>query len=143
MVRHVRRWAVVFLLGAAAGCPRKDAPPSMEPAQGQLYKIGQAFVRASARLGRAPAHFADLEPDLPGASEDILRSPGDGEPFVILWGIDYNKLPPAPKDPFTVGGYEKHGVSGSRWVLRFPLSVVRLSDADLKKAVFPPGHGPP
>lgn len=73
----------------------------------------------------------------------MLRSANDGEPFVILWGVDCNKLSSERKDPFTVAAYEKRGANGTRYVLRFPLSVVAMTDAEFQRAVFPPGHEPP
>ena len=53
-------------------------------------------VQASHRLERAPKSFEEIKPDLDGpVSDDLLRSPNDGEPFVILWGVDFVRLPPA------------------------------------------------
>ena len=46
-------------------------------------------------------------------------------------------------DPFTVGGYEKHGVDAMRYVLRFPLSIQKMSEEEFQKANFPPGHKRP
>ena len=71
-----------------------------------------------------------------------MISPRNGEPFVIIWGVDYDALPVGP-DPFTVAAYEKKGVDGKRYVLRFPPRVELMSDAELGKAVFPAGHQPP
>jgi hypothetical protein len=125
------------------GCSR-DGDRPYAPAEERLNKIGNAYLNATTRLGRPPAEFADLKADLDAdVTEDYLRSPGDGEPFVIIWGIDYNALPPGAADPFTVGGYEKNGVKGKRYVLRFPRSVVLMTDEELGKAVFPAGHAPP
>jgi hypothetical protein len=27
------------------------------------------------------------------ATEDLLCSPNDGEPLVVIWGVDYDELP--------------------------------------------------
>jgi hypothetical protein len=136
---HVVLAAVVGL----AGCSRKVDRP-LPAAEQRLLDIGTAYLNAINRLKRPPRGFDDLKPSLqPGATEDYLRSPGDGEPFVIFWGIDYHKLPPGPVDPFTVAAYEKKGVEGKRYVLRFPRSVVQMTDEELRKAVFPSGHSPP
>jgi hypothetical protein len=141
-------WRCFPILLAAlslAGCfSRKVVNRPTTPTEDRLYKIGKAYQRASSRLNRAPVDFEELQPDLePGDSEDLLRSPNDGEPFVILWGVDYRTLPPNPKSPHTVAAYEQRGTNGKRYVLRFPLEVAHLSNEELGKAVFPPGHSPP
>jgi hypothetical protein len=137
-------WRSFFALLLLAGCSGKPADYQRAPAEDRLYRIGKAYVQASHRLGRAPNSFEEIKANVEGdAGDDLLRSPRDGDKFVILWGVDYVKLPPGRDDPFTVGGYEKRGADGARYVLRFPLSVVKMSDEEFKKAVFPPGHKHP
>jgi hypothetical protein len=142
-----RRFGRQFVLGLAIlglmGCSRNADRP-YAAAEERLLKIGNAYLNAANNLGHAPTDFADIKPYLDGdVTEEYLRSPGDGEPFVIMWGIDYHTLPPGSGDPFTVGAYEKKGVKGKRYVLRFPRSVVLMTDAELGKANFPAGHAPP
>ncbi len=134
----------LLLLGwfGLGGCAGRVDPPAA-PAQ-RLLAIGNAYVNATNRLGRPPKRFQDIQPDLPpNATEDYLRSPGDGERFVILWGVDFNQLLPRRDDPFTVCAYEQKGVGGRRYVLRFPRSVAVMADDELRNAVFPRGHKPP
>ena len=51
--------------------------------------------------------MAEIRPYFEGSSaDDVARSPNDGEEFVILWGVDFNKLPPQREDPLTVAAYE-------------------------------------
>jgi hypothetical protein len=141
-----RRWCCALVLGmlALSGCSSRSAPDApLEPTEDQLYKIGRAYTQAAVRLRRAPAKLEELRPDLPGDAESLLRSPHDGEKFVILWGVNYTTLPPGKKDPYTVAAYEQRGASGTRYVLRFPLNVVEMSEDELRAAVFPPGHQPP
>jgi hypothetical protein len=57
--------------------------------------------------------------------------------------VDFDKLPTRPDNPYVVGVYEKKGVDGKRYVLRFPLGVKVMTDEQWKKAVFPPGYPPP
>ncbi len=73
---------------------------------------------------------------------DVLRSPIDGEPFVVHWYVDYLHLPPND-DPFTVAAYEKNGVHGRRYVLFFPWRIERLSEEEFAKTTFPPGYSRP
>jgi hypothetical protein len=148
MTALIPRWKqFVPLLGVLAllgGCSSRTADRPFDPSEERLLELGNAYVNATNRLGRPPRDFKELEPSLqPGAPADILRSPHDGEPYVIFWGVDYYKLPPGPTDPFTVAAHEARGRNGKRYVLRFPRSVVLMTDEELSKAVFPPGHKPP
>jgi hypothetical protein len=138
-----RPFAVGLALLGLMGCARNADRP-YAAAEGRLLKIGNAYLNAANKLGRAPMGLDDIKPYLEGdVTEEYLRSPGDGEPFVIMWGIDYHALPPGRGDPFTVAAYEKKGVNGKRYVLRFPRSVELMTDEQLRKAVFPAGHAPP
>lgn len=130
----------VMSLGVLAliGCKNADRP--LAPAEDRLLKIGNAYVNAVNKNKTVPKSVADIKAFLEGSLDDVLISPGDGEKFVILWGIDYNQLPPGKDDPFTVAAYEKNGVDGKRYVLRFPRSVVLMTDEEFRKAIFPPGH---
>ena len=92
----------------------------------------------------APNGLTEIRPYLDaGGADDVARSPNDGEEFVILWGVEYNKLVPRREDPFTVAAYEKHGANGKRYVLRVPTQVMLMTDEEFAKAVFPPGYKPP
>ena len=103
-----------------------------------------AYINATNHLGHAPKGLAEIQKYFDGGyTDEVVRSPNDGEEFVILWGIDYNKLPPRRDDPFTVAAYEKHSTGGKDYVLRIPTQVVLMTDAELAKAVFPPGYNPP
>jgi hypothetical protein len=127
---------------ALVGCSRNVDRP-YAATEDRLVNIGKAYLKA-AYEGKAPSGFEDIKPYLEGdVTEDYLRSPGDGEPFVIIWGVNYHTLPPGKGDPFTVAAYEKKGVNGKRYVLRFPLRVESMTDEQLRKAIFPPGQSPP
>src|SRR4051812_3531509 len=107
--------ALLFAFLGMAGCQK--AIPGRNPTQERLYKIGKAYIQTCYQLERGPESFAEIQPNIEGAeSENMLVSPNDGEPFVILWGVDFARLPPGASDPFTVGGYEKKGVDGIRYV---------------------------
>jgi hypothetical protein len=139
------KWCAVLagLLGLA-GCSGTSADRPLAPTEERLSRLGKAYLHACHRLGRAPRNAAELKPDLEGdVPGDFFRSPNDGEEFVILWGVDFTQLLPGRDDPFTVGAYEKQGVNGKRYVLRFPVGVVQMTEEELRKAVFPPGHKPP
>jgi hypothetical protein len=106
-----------------------------------LLRIGPAYARATVSLHRPPANREELVPFLGrnGSEETFLRSPNDGEDFVIIWDVDIRKLPIGGKD-LPVIAYEKRGQDGKRYVLRGRTDVVQLTDAELRSAVLPPGH---
>jgi hypothetical protein len=126
------------------GCSRGGGVTTLPPTADRLLALGNAYRNAVQRLGHPPKDFQELQPSLEGnASEEFLRSPTDGDPFVVMWGVDYDKLPPGRPTPFFVAAYEKKGAGGARYVLHFPLGVRVMSDEQLKKAPFPPGYAPP
>jgi hypothetical protein len=68
----------------------------------------------------------------------LLISPNDGQPLVILWGTD----PRPDQDPSPlVIGYEKNGKWGQRFVFH-TMGVVQMTSADFARARFPGGHQP-
>ena len=138
------RWTLVFASLTLSGCLHSGGEHALTPAEDRLVTIAHAYINAANHLGRAPKDVAEIRPYFDdGGADDVTRSPNDGEEFVILWGVDYNKLPPRREDPFTVAAYEKRGAGGKRYVLRIPTQVVLMTDEELAKAVFPPGFQPP
>ena len=137
------KWLPLMMLAPTLGligCSGR-ADRTFNPAEERLLTISNAYLLAASKLDRAPTGFEDIKPYLAGTdSEEILVSPNDGEKFVIIWGVDYHKLKPARENPFTIGGYERKGTAGKRYVLRYPRSVVLMTDEELGKAVFPAGH---
>lgn len=137
------RWTLALAFLTLPGCSHGGDEHTLAPTEDHLVKIAWAYTNAANHLGRAPKGLAEIRPYFDGAADDITRSPHDGEEFVILWGVEYNKLPPRHDDPFTVAAYEKRGAEGKRYVLRIPTQVVLMTDEELAKAVFPPGYQPP
>ena len=130
---------MVGLTGCGQGGGRE-----LNPTEERLYKIGKAYLRACHALSRGPNDFGEIKQDIEGdIPEDLLVSPNDGKPFVILWGVDLTQLRFTRENPFTVLAYEKTAANGTRYVLRFPISLVLMTDDELQKAAFPPGHKPP
>jgi hypothetical protein len=138
------RWTLVLALLTVSGCLHGGGEHTLTLAEDRLVKIAMAYTNATNHLRHAPKGLAEIRPYFEGgAADEIIRSPDDGEEFVILWGVDYNKLPPRREDPFTVAAYEKRGTGGKRYVLRIPTQVVLMTDKELADAVFPPGYQPP
>ena len=107
-----RRWTLVLALLALSGCSHGGDGRELTPVEDRLVKIAHAYSNATMQLKRAPKELAEIRPYFDGAADEITRSPNDGEEFVILWGVEYNKLPVRREDPFTVAAYEKRGGRG-------------------------------
>jgi hypothetical protein len=144
-----RRLAWFFALLLVSGCSGSHPGAVPNPTQSRLLKIGEAYRRATYRLGHPPANFEELKPGLLDAKDEELRSPNDGEQFVIIYGVDYDKLPvPGDRKKCAIAAYEKKGAGAKRYVLRicprpFPLAADLLSDEQWEHAAFPPGYTPP
>jgi hypothetical protein len=126
----------VLFVGCGGHAHKMGEVPASEQ---NLQAISRAYVSATRRLDRAPESLEDILPELKeiGDSNSFLRSPVDGEPYVIHWGVDYREF-----GNFPVLAYEKSGEGGERFVSFFRV-IKKLKDADFKKAIFPPGKSPP
>ena len=143
-----RRLAWFFALLLVSGCSGAHPITEFNPTESRLIKIGEAYRRAMRLLGHPPANFEEIKPSLLDAKDEELRSPNDGEQFVIIYGVDYDKLPLPADKKSAIGAYEKKGAGGKRYVLRisplpFALAMDLLSDEQWKQAAFPPGYTPP
>ena len=146
LCRRLALLLVASTLGGA-GCSCSsivvvDKP--LEPAQERLAKIYMAYVRFSTEQKRPPRNAEELKPFLAemGNADDILRSPRDGQPFVVCWGVNVGASASWAKSmPVVI--YEKQGVDGRRYVLTAPFRKVEvLSDQEFRQASFPPGYSP-
>ena len=125
-----------FLL-AHTGCSSNDVR-EVPLAYQNIRQVRDAYVLTTDKLGHPPANREELLPALKemGDPEKLLRSPDDGEEFVILWGVD-------PRDqPVPVMIYEKNGKGGKRHVVR-GRDIVRMNDEDFKSGPFPAGQSAP
>ncbi len=141
----VEHMALVALAGAI-GCTPSEVVvrAKLEPAHENLMHVGTAYYRFNTQYRKPPTGSADLKPLLKefGNPDDLLRSPRDGEPYVICWGV--NLLVPQPWVQSTgVLAYERRGAEGKRYVLTTVQSVVLMTEEEWRRADFPPGHQPP
>jgi hypothetical protein len=114
--------------GGSGGAPSKDTE--------NLTSIRKAYLAATNRLGRPPKNLDELKPSLnaEGNADELLVSPNDGLPYVIVFGADPRKH---------VIAYEQKGVDGVRLVVdqtRFPL---RYEKDQFDMLSFPPGYKRP
>jgi hypothetical protein len=125
-----------------AGCSSKPkGVQGLEPVVMHLQAINGAYIKTTEKLGRPPKNSAEIRPALQenGNPDELLRSPVDGEEFVIVWGVDPRQTPPKDgKLPVLI--YEKKGSRGKRYVLQLPTMITTLTEDELKSAYFPGGH---
>jgi hypothetical protein len=134
-------WVLVGCL-AVAGCrARPIERKELSPAGQHLEKIGDAYLRATTHLDRPPKNLEELVDVMKIYSkpEEILRSPGDGENFEIVWGVELRRMTATGRD-IPIVAYEKVGKDGRRHVLRGRTEVLLLTPGELKSAKFPPGY---
>src|SRR5262249_53852929 len=124
-----------------AGCSSGPAKPE-DPSMRNLRKIAQAYELANEMRGRPPRGGEELRGFLKelgekGDSDQILRSPRDGQPYVIIFGATLDVAAPA-----TVLAYEQHGAGGTRYVLTVARDVKQMGEDEFAKASFAKGHKP-
>jgi hypothetical protein len=128
------------------GCNRE---PGIKPAApdvgGQLLKIAAAYSQAMGQWQRPPGKVEELSLLIKQNGDnpaEVLKSPLDGQEFVIIYGIDFGKLAAAGQNPTVVMAYEKMGQAGVRHVLVAPSQVRVMNATEFAAAPFPPGYQP-
>jgi hypothetical protein len=150
------RWTAAFLTIASccgmAGCGSdgtspKELPPPTE-CQKRLLIIGDSYVRITQKLNRPPNNLTELTLALrdyaraqgsAGKVEDILKSPDDGQPFEIVWGVMLLQMKERGSD-VPIVAFEKTGTNGQRNVLRGNRETLIMSERELRSAKFPSGY---
>jgi hypothetical protein len=137
----------LFLLAAAmaAGCSssaRRVERPD-DPTRDKLDAIMVAYKQFTAAHNQPPANAEELKPFLKAAGkpDELLQSPRDGQPFVILWGVDIRRRPDWAKNR-PVRAYEQRGGEQGRYVLSIHGQVELVSEQDFRASQFPPQHKP-
>ena len=118
------------------GCARKPVVVGSSKEFQNLIFIAQAYVDAvDGKLGRPPNDVEELKTYLEGMGnpDEVLVSPNDGLPYVIVWGVKPGRFPIA---------YEQKGKDGARVVVDRRLMPWRVTDEEFARLRFPPGHKP-
>lgn len=135
--------ACVLAWGAAAGCSRPPPPLKQEdPAVVNMRKIVQAYDVAEYRLRHPPRNEEELtrffgEINAKGPSDQYLRSPRDGQPYVILYGARLD-----PSGQGVILAYEKTGAEGNRYVMMLSRDVKLMTNEEFAAAEFAQGGDP-
>jgi hypothetical protein len=120
---------VCFLPAACSGPP----PVINQNEADNLVKIQTAYNLATKELGRPPANLDELLPRLKqfGDPDTLLRSPRDGQPYVINWKVDIHNIQSLPPP---VVAYEQKGAGGKHYVLTV-MGIMPTSDEEFAKLV--------
>jgi hypothetical protein len=144
--RSARVAVVAALLAAAAGCWSSE--PNVVPlsnSEKNLSRIATAYIDAHEKLGRPPKSAEELKPSLKdaGTPEEVLISPNDGEPYVVIWGVDPSRGGPTDyQGMWQILAYEKKGKGGKRAVTDVRGRPMTVLDADFPKLTFAGRHKP-
>jgi hypothetical protein len=129
---------VLVLAGLGlSGCSPKPVIVGSSKEFQNLIFIAQAYIDAAdGKLGRPPNNVDELKPFLEGMGDpnEILVSPNDGLPYVIVWGVKPGRSPIA---------YEQQGKDGQRIVVGSNLMPWRVTEEGFSRLRFPPGQKPP
>jgi hypothetical protein len=132
---------LAVLLGfALSGC--SPPKPEVDETELNLRRIAQAYVLVISARGRPPKDVEQLKQQFKelGESRDpdtILRSPRDGQPFVIAFAVPLNEV-----SRNLVLAYEREGKDGKRYVLMAGHDIKELTDEEFAAADFVPGYRP-
>jgi hypothetical protein len=141
----VRFGLMLAAVATFVGCSKEvRVEAKLDATHERLMRIGSAYVQFNTKNKRPPKSAEDIKPLLRayGNFEELLRSPRDGEPYVICWGVDL-LVPPKWAKTTPVLACEQRGAQGKRYVLTTLRSVEQLSDEQFNQASFPPGHQRP
>jgi hypothetical protein len=144
---RVRRLALYFpaVLAGLAGCGPQD--PHVVPltaAENRLKFVAMAYTDAHSSLGHPPENPDELRPFLKafGDPDELLTSPNDGKPFVVIWGKNPTGGPTDYKGLFPILAYEQQGSAGQRAVTDIRGRPMTVPEVDLPKLKYIGGHKP-
>ena len=126
--------AAVFAIGCSSSATRSE--PSQE--EQAILNVALAYREAASALQRGPANEQEIKPYLKkyGAPDQLLVSPGDGQPYQFTWGV----IPARPAKS-AVGQrflvYEKTGKGGKRYAVDIMLKVHHVSDSEFANSQGP------
>jgi hypothetical protein len=128
-----------------AGC--SDAPQGAEdpPVVKNLYDISQAYGLIIGTTQKPPTSMQQISTTLAELHsaglgrppEEVLKSPRDGLPIVVVLGVQLN-----PEEKGTIFAYEQKGADGKRYVMTLSSDVYLKSDQEFAEASFARGHKP-
>jgi hypothetical protein len=133
--------SVVLLI--FSGCSSEPEIPKIPVEEQNILYILRAYCKFNGEQHRTPKSLDELKPWLKefGDPEKVVLSPRDGQPYVLVGGLDISRLPSGGVMP--VVAYERKGVDGKRQVVDMRGQIRLLMPDEFKLLIFPPSHKPP
>lgn len=128
-----------------AGCSSGTYVVPLSSAEKNLGNIAMAYADFHEKYGRGPKDAEELKPFLSsfGKPEELLVSPNDGQPFVIVWNADPTRgRPLMPHNLWPILAYEKQGKGGKRAVADLRGATKLLGADDFAQLTFAGKHKP-
>jgi hypothetical protein len=137
--------ATCICLTGCGGCG--TSAPVILPqtdAEKNLTSIVLAYLDATEELHHNPKNAEEIKPFLKrfGDPNQILISPTDGEPYVVVWGASLNGGPTPYKQMFPIMAYEKKGSGGKRAIADVRGRTLTVPNEDFPQLKFVGGHQP-
>jgi hypothetical protein len=131
-------------LASLAGCRPDVDVVSLSQAEQELTYIAMAYSDAHTQLGHGPKNAEELKPFLKvfGDPEDLLVSPNDKQPYVIVWNVNPTGGPTEYKGMFPILAYEKEGAGSRRVITDVRGRPMTVPNGDLSKLTFVGRHKP-
>jgi prepilin-type N-terminal cleavage/methylation domain-containing protein len=140
------RLGPAVLLAGLGGC--WSSTPKVIPltqSEHNLVNVAKGYIDAHEDLHHAPKNAEELKPYLKpyGDPDQLLVSPNDGEPYVVVWGADPSRGGPTEyQQMFPILAYERKGTGGRRAVTDIRGRPLTVPAEDFPKLVFAGGHKP-
>jgi hypothetical protein len=135
--------ATSVVLLPLSGCGGNPEIPKIPEEQQNILYILRAYCKFNGEWQRTPTSLDELKPWLKefGDPEKIVLSPRDGQPYILVGGLDISRVPSGGVLP--VVAYERIGVDGKRQVIDLRGTIRLLTPEEFSKLKFPPTHKPP
>jgi hypothetical protein len=139
-------FGAALVLLSPVGCG--SAEPKVIPltkSEDNLKFVALAYKDAFTRLGRPPKNEVELKPFLKdfGDPDELLVSPNDGQPYVVVWGVDPNQGGPTQyQGMWPIIAYEQKGTGGKRAVTDIRGRPLTVPDEDFPELTFVGRHKP-
>jgi hypothetical protein len=135
----------MVLLASLTGCGSSGVKVvPLSDSEKKLTHVALAYLDAHSRLGHAPKNAEELKPFLKvfGDPDDLLISPNDGQPYVVVWGANPAGGPTEYKGMFPILAYEQKGTGGKRAVTDIRGRPLTVPEEDFQKLTFVGRHKP-
>ena len=136
--------AMLFLPLGLAGCGQSRDVVPLADAEKSLMYVALAYSECYSKLGHGPKDADEIKPFLKefGDPDQLLVSPNDGKPFVVIWGENPSGGPTPYKQMFPILAYEHTGVGGMRVITDVRGMPMTIPAEDFSQLTFVGRHQP-